>query len=310
VPRSLWTGSLSFGLVNVPVRLVSAVRDLDLHFNQLHAKDGAPIETRRWCAEEDIEVPWEEVAHSYELDGGREVVLTDDELAAADPRRTRTIDIEQFADLADVDPIYFDHPYYLEPATDDDGATRAYQLLVSAMGDTDRAALGRFVMRTKEYLALIRVADGVLTLTTMLFHDEVRPTKEVDAASAKKHKPSKKELDQALALVESLSRDWRPERYEDCYRARLEDVVKRKRKGETIKAPRAEKEPSPVPDLMAALERSLAERRGGSTGNGSRGDDDLEGLTREQLYERAQKEKIPGRSKMSRRQLARALAKR
>ena len=261
MPRSLWTGSLSFGLVNVPVRLVTAVRDLDLHFTQLHEKDGAPIEMQRWCSEEEQEVPWEEVAHSYELDSGKEVIVTDADLEAAEPRRTRTIDIEQFVDLADVDPIYFEHPYFLEPGADDEGAKRAYQLLVGAMERTDRAALGRFVMRTKEYLALVRVRDGALTLTTLLFHDEVRRVKDVDTASAKKHKPSKKELDSALKLIESLTCPWEPSKYEDRYRARLKDVVRRKRKGETVKAPKPEKAPGPAPDLMEALERSLAEVR-------------------------------------------------
>jgi DNA end-binding protein Ku len=262
MPRSLWTGSLSFGLVNVPVRLVTAARDMDLHFRQLHEKDGAPIETRRWCSEEDIEVPWEEVAHAYELKKGHDVVVTDEELAAAEPRKTRTIDIEQFVDVADVDPIYFDHPYFLEPAAENEGATRAYQLLVGALGQTDRAALGRFVMRTKEYLALIRVRDGVLSLTTMRFHDEVRPTKDVDTASAKKRKPTPQQLEQALALIDALSADWEPDKHEDRYRKRLQAVVRRKRKGQTIEVEDAEKEPAPAPDLIAALERSLAEIRG------------------------------------------------
>jgi DNA end-binding protein Ku len=261
VPRSLWTGSLSFGLVNVPVRLVTAARDLDLHFTQLHEKDNAPIEMQRWCSKEEEEVDWDEVAHSYELDKGKEVIVTDDDLEAAEPRRTRTIDIEQFVDLADVDPIYFDHPYFLEPGADDEGAKRAYQLLVGAMERSDRAALGRFVMRTKEYLALVRVRDGVLALTTLLFHDEVRPVKEVDTATAKRHKPTKKQLDSALALIESLTCPWDPSQHEDRYRARLKDVVRRKRKGETVKAPRPDKAPGPAPDLMEALERSLAEVR-------------------------------------------------
>jgi DNA end-binding protein Ku len=252
---------LSFGLVNVPVRLVTATRDQDLHFTQLHEKDGAPIEMQRWCSKEEEEVDWQEVAHSYELDKGKEVIVTDDDLEAAEPRRTRTIDIEQFVDLADVDPIYFDHPYFLEPGADDEGAKRAYQLLLGAMERAERAALGRFVMRTKEYLALVRARDGALTLTTMLFHDEVRPAKDVDTATAKKHKPSKKQLDSAVKLIESLSCPWDPSNYEDRYRKRLKDVVRRKRKGETIKAPKAEKAPGPAPDLMEALERSLEEAR-------------------------------------------------
>jgi len=153
-------GTLSFGLVNVPVRLVSAVRDLDLHFRQLHKKDNAPIETQRWCSEEGKEVPWESITHGYELDNGEIVIITDAELEAIEPRKTRTIDIEQFVDVADVDPIYFDHPYWLVPAGEDEGASRAYRLLLGVMEQTDRAALGRFVMRAKEYLAIVRRATA------------------------------------------------------------------------------------------------------------------------------------------------------
>ena len=189
MPRSLWTGSLSFGLVNVPVRLETAVRDRDLHFRQIHRKDGAPIEVRRWCSKEDVEVDYEEITHGYELDDGDQVTVSDLELQAIEPRRTRTIDIEQFVELADVDPMYFDHPYWLVPASDDDGAVRAYRLLTEVMGKTERAALGRFVMRAKEYLALVRERDGALTLTTMLFADETRSTKDIDAATQKSHKP-------------------------------------------------------------------------------------------------------------------------
>jgi DNA end-binding protein Ku len=262
MPRSLWTGSLSFGLVNVPVVLLSAVRDQSLHFNQLHEPDGAPIEVQRWCEKEDVEVPYEEVARSYELEDGGQVIISDEELEAVEPKKTRTIDIEQFVDLAAVDPVYFDHPYFLVPASEDDGSTRAYRLLTEVMGRTDRAALGRFVMRAKEYLAIVRVRDGVLTLSTMLFADEVRPTKDVEDAHSKAHKPTAKQLDAAVAVIEELSVDWEPERYRDCYRERLEKVVARKRKGQTIKAPKRQEEPEAVPDLMEALERTLAEMKG------------------------------------------------
>jgi DNA end-binding protein Ku len=263
--RSLWTGSLSFGLVNVPVSLVSAVRDLDFHFHQLHEKDGAPIEVKRWCPEEDREVSYEEITHGYELDDGRQVIVSDLELAAIEPRRTRTIDIEQFVDLADVDPIYFDHPYFLVPASDDDGSVRAYRLLTEVMRQTDRAALGRFVLRAKEYLAIIRHREGALTLTTMRFADEVRPVKDVDAATQKAHKPTKKQLDAAVAVIEELSCDWEPEKFKDDYRARLKQIVDRKRKGETIKPPATAGQPSPPPDLMAALEQTLEQlQKGGS----------------------------------------------
>ncbi|MGZ4165480.1 MAG: non-homologous end joining protein Ku [Solirubrobacteraceae bacterium] len=257
--RSLWTGSLSFGLVNVPVSVVAAVRDRDLHFRQIHEKDGAPIETQRWCSKEDVEVPYEEITHGYELDDERQVIVTDLELQAIEPRRTRTIDIEQFVDLADVDPMYFDHPYWLMPASDDDGGVRAYRLLSEVMGQTDRAALGRFVMRAKEYLAIIRQRDGALTLTTMRFADEVRDPKDVDAATQKSHKPARKQLDAAVAVIEALTCDWQPDKHKDRYRNRLRRVVDRKRKGEAITAPAAEQAAEPAPDLMAALEQTLEE---------------------------------------------------
>jgi DNA end-binding protein Ku len=260
VPRALWTGSISFGLVNVPVQLVSAARDLDYHFHELHEKDKARIEQRRFCSEEDIEILYEEVAHGYDLDG-KQVIVTDAELGSVEPRKTRTIDIEAFVDLAEIDPVYFDHPYLLVPAGDSEGTLRAYRLLLEVMERTERAALGRFVLRTKEYLALIRVRDDRLTLTTLLFHNEVRPTKGVPAPS-RKGKPPKQQLDNALALVEALSCPWDSSRYEDDYQKRLKRIIKRKQKGQTVKSPEREEEPSPVPDLMAALEQSLAEVKG------------------------------------------------
>jgi DNA end-binding protein Ku len=260
MPRTLWNGSLSFGLVNVPVQLVSAARDLDYHFHELHEKDKARIEHRRFCSEEDVEVGWEEIAHGYDLDG-KQVVVTDEELGSVQPRKTRTIDIEAFVELDQVDPIYFDHPYFLVPAGESEGTLRAYRLLVETMGRTERVALGRFVMRTKEYLAAVRVRDGALTLTTMLFHDEVRPTKPIPTGGAKK--PSKQQVDRAVALIEELSTDWDPTRYEDCYRERLRRVIQRKRKRQKIEVPKPEKEPSPVGDLMAALEQTLENARKG-----------------------------------------------
>ena len=168
MPRSLWSGSLSFGLVNVPVALFSAARDLDVHFHQLHEKDGARIETRRFCAKEDKEVAYEDIGHAYELKSGKTVVLTDAELEAVAPERTRTIEIGSFVDSSAIDPVLYDHPYWLLPTGDSAGTKRAYRLLVEAMGSTDRVALGRFVLRTKEYLVTVQVRDNLLALTTML----------------------------------------------------------------------------------------------------------------------------------------------
>jgi DNA end-binding protein Ku len=273
--RSLWTGSLSFGLVNVPVALVSGVRDQKLHFHQLHEKDSSPIELQRWCPRDKAEVPIEEVAHSYETDDGTTVIVSDLELEAIAPERTRTIEIEQFVDLDDVDPTLYDHPYFLMPAGDDDGTLRAYALLTEVMAGTDRAALGRFVMRAKEYLALVRARDGVLSLTTMRFADEVRSVKGIDTAAGKTHRPKPKELNAAKAVIEELTDDWDPDRFKDHYRQRLQSVVQRKSKGKTITAPERQQTPEVPPDLMEALEQSLAEltgdeRKSRSTGNRSR----------------------------------------
>jgi DNA end-binding protein Ku len=265
VPRALWNGSLSFGLVNVPVQLASAARDLDLHFRQLHKKDGAPIEQRRYCSQDDAEVEWEEIGRGIELDGGKQVVLTDEELASVQPEKTRTIDIEGFVDLDEVDPIYFDHPWFLVPAGDSQGTRRAYRLLVEVMESTGRAALGRFVMRTKEYLVLVRPRDGLLSLTTMLFHDEVRPT---DGIAPGGRKPAKEKIEQAVAVIESLATDWKPERYTDCYRERLERIVAQKKKGERVKAPQEPKQPKPAPDLMEALQKTLERMGDGKRGQG------------------------------------------
>ena len=256
--RSLWSGSLSFGLVNVPVQLFSAVRDLDYHFRQLHVKDKRPIEQRRYCSEEDVEVTWEEIGHGYDLDG-KQVIVTDDELASVQPRKTRTVDIEAFVDLAELDPIFFDHPYFLVPAGDSEGTLRAYGLLVETLARSERAALGRFVMRTKEYLALVRSRDGALSLTTMRFGDEVRPTRPVPSGGKKK--PTKKQVEGAVAVIEELSTDWDPDRYDDCYRARLRRVIDAKRKRRKIKVPEPSRQPSPAADLMEALERTLEEVR-------------------------------------------------
>ena len=258
--RPLWSGSLSFGLVNVPIQLVTAARDLDFHFHQLHAKDKRRIEQRRFCKDENVEVDWEEIAHSYDLDG-KQVVITDEELASVEPRKTRTIEIESFADLAAVDPIYFDHPYFLVPAGEADGTIRAYRLLVEVMENAEQVAIGRFVMRTKEYLAAVRARDGALALSTMRFADEVRPQSQVPTGGAKK--PAKKQIDNAVAVIEELSTKWDPESYTDCYRERLRKVIESKRKGGKVEAPEAEPEPKPAEDLMAALEATLANVKAG-----------------------------------------------
>jgi DNA end-binding protein Ku len=255
MPRSLWSGSLSFGLVNVPVALHSAARDVDVHFHQLHAKDGARIETRRFCKQEDAEVAYEDIGHGYDLDG-QQVVLTDAELDAVAPKKTRTIEIQSFVDAADLDPILYDHPYWLLPAGESTGTKRAYRLLVEAMGSTDRIALGRFVLRTKEYLVAVRVRDSLLSLTTMLFPDEIRPVKGIATGG---RKPEKQALHQAVKLVEAMGADFDPKQYKDDHNRRLRKIVKDKQKGGTIEAPEQEDEPQPAEDLLDALRKTMAE---------------------------------------------------
>ena len=259
--RSLWSGSLSFGLVNVPVQLVSAVRDLDYHFHQLHDKDKAPVEQRRFCSEEEVEVAWEEVGHGYELNG-KQVVITDEELASVQPKKTRTIDIEGFVDLEQIDPIYLDHPYFLVPAGDSEGTRRAYRLLVEVMDSQERVALGRFIMRTKEYLVAVRAREGALALSTMRFADEIRQTHDVPTGG---RKPTAKALQNAVTIIEELSTDWDPEQHADCYRRRLKRVIDAKRKRKAIHAPEQQADPRPAPDLMAALQRSLERIKEGDT---------------------------------------------
>ena len=257
MPRRLWRGSLSFGLVNVPVALMSAVRDIDIHFNQIDAESGTRLNVQRVCRKEDKPIEWDEIAHGYpKSDGEGYVMLTDDELEGAYPERTRTIDISEFVPLDQIDPIHFDHPYFLVPVGEGDGPLRAYQLLVEAMEGQERAAIGRFVMRTKEYLVAIRVREGLLSLVTMRFHDEIRPITDLDLPG-KKDQPKKAAVDEAVRLIEQLAADWDPKRYEDRHNERLDKIIKRKRKGQTIKAPAEPEQPEAVPDIMAALKESL-----------------------------------------------------
>jgi DNA end-binding protein Ku len=272
--KPLWTGSLSFGLVNVPVALFSATRDRDIHFQLLHAPDCSPIETRRVCAAEEQPVPWPEIARGYELENGEWVLLSDEDLRAAAPRQSRTIDIERFVEVGEIDPVYFDRSYLLVPP--DEGAARAYALLSETMEDSGKAALGRFVLRAKERLVCIRVRDGALTLTTMLFGDEVRSAEEI-AAEIEGAAPTREQVDSAVAVIEELSVEFDPTLYRDEHRAHLRRIIKRKQQGKKIAAPPTpEKEPitTTAPDLMGALEESLARIRaqGKNRGGNSRAD--------------------------------------
>jgi DNA end-binding protein Ku len=260
MPRAIWSGAISFGLVNVPVKLYSAVSRKTVRFHQLHEKDGGRVQQKRVCSEDGEEVAYDDLVKGYEISPGRHVVITQDELEALDPKKTRTIDIEDFVELAQIDPIYYDSAYYLLP---DKGADKAYRLLLKAMGDAGRVAIARVVIRSKEHLTAIRPTGEVMTMATMLFHDEVVSTDRLDELPDDDENVSKRELEMASQLIESLSSDFEPDKYRDEYRERVLDLVERKAEGQEIAVQPAE-EPERVPDLMAALEASVRAAREGS----------------------------------------------
>jgi DNA end-binding protein Ku len=243
----------------VPVKLYSAVSKQTVRFKELREGDGARIRHKRVAENDGKEVPYEKIVKGYEYAPDQYVVLTKEELAELDPKRTRAIEIQDFVDLDDIDPIYFEQPYYLGP---DKGAERAYALLVQAMKEARKVAIARFVLRNKEHLAAIRPMGDVLTLTTMRFHDEVSSPNDLDGEvfeEAKPKKPEQRELEMAKQLIESLTSDFKPGQYRDEYREELLDLLERKAAGkEVVSAPTEEPKPTKAPDLMAALEESLA----------------------------------------------------
>jgi DNA end-binding protein Ku len=255
MPRAIWSGSISFGLVNIPVKLYSAVSRKTVHFNQLDARTNTRIKQKRVSTDDGAEVPYEQIVKGYELASGAYVVVTDDELAALDPKALRTIDIDEFVDLVDIDPIFYDSPYYLAP----DKAAKPYALLAEAMNDAGKVGIAHFVMRTKQYLAAVRPKDGVLMLSTMVYADELNATDEIpELTELDDVDISSKELDMARQLVESLSVDFEPEKFHDDYREAVLGLIERKAAGEEVVAPAAAAEPEKVIDLMAALEASVA----------------------------------------------------
>jgi DNA end-binding protein Ku len=266
--RAIWSGTISFGLLNVPVRLFSAVARRNIALREIRESDSARIKHRRVAEGTDEEVPYENIVKAYELSPGQYVPLSKDEMAALAPEKTRAIDVQDFVDIEEIDPMYFDSPYYLGPA---DGAEKAYSLLAAAMESSGKAAISRFVFRNKEHLAAIRASDGVLTLTTMRFHDEVVPPSELDdALPDKKPKVAKREQQMAEQLIDSLSTEFEPGSYKDEYREQLLALIEQKAEGKEIVAPEAEApKETKAPDLMAALEQSIAavKEKGSSSGS-------------------------------------------
>jgi DNA end-binding protein Ku len=254
--RAIWSGAISFGLVNVPVKLYSATSPKTVRFHQLSSKTGARIRQKRVDPTTDEEVPYEDIVKGYEITPEHYVLISTEELEALDPKATRTIDIEEFVDLAEIDPIYYDHSYYLAPAA---GGAKAYRLLVDAMRESEKVAIGRVVLRSKQQLCALRPAGEVLTLSTMLFGDEVLAPDRLDELdSVAEAEATKRELTMAQQLIDSLSADFEPSKYHDEYRERVLDLIERKAAGEEIAAAPEAEEPAAAPDLMAALEASLA----------------------------------------------------
>src|SRR3954465_709129 len=261
MPSAIWTGSISFGLVTAPVRLVSATKCRDVRFPQLEAGTGARIRYRRVSEQTGEEVPNDQIVKGYELENGHYVLLDNDELSALKPSASRMIEIEDFVDLSEIAPVYFEQPYYLVPDKD---AAKAYRLLSRIMEDENKVAVGRFVLRSKEALVAIRPIDGMLCLETMRYADEVlAPERELVDSQPE---PSERELEMARQLVDTLSGTFDPEKYHDEYREEVLALIDRKAAGEDIVAPAAPEEPAKVLDLMAALEASLARTGAKQTG--------------------------------------------
>lgn len=301
MPRPLWKGTVSFGLVSVPVEMRSAIVNRKISFREIHEKDGSPVRHVRYCAAEDKPVDASEIGRAYELEDGKLIPVTDEELESAAPEKTRTIEIESFVARESVDPVRFDHPYYLVPGDDSVGTLRAYRLLVAAMNEGDLLGIGTFVMRTRESLAAIRVYGEGLALSTMHFPAEIRSA---DDLPGSEYQPDEEELSNAISVIEERSTEWVPGRYEDEYRARLQKLIEKKRKGRKITAPEpAEDEvPTAAPDLMAALKKTLAESK-----SRRRKPRDLSGLSKSELYELATSRGLKGRSSMNKQELIRAL---
>lgn len=258
MPRSLWKGSLSFGLVNVPVRVVSAQRSRDIRFNQLHAADGARIQYKKVCSADGEEVEAEQIVKGWAVGGGGYVTVTDEELEKLDPVGTDTIDIQDFVDLAEIDPLYFEKGYYLVP---DKGAGKAYRLLVEAMRKSGRVAIARVVMRGKESLVAVRVVGDVLAMETMLHADELVPESDLEVGESPT--PGEREVAMAQQLIDALTTSFDPEKYPDEHRQRVLSYLESKAAGrEVVLPPKAEaRKPA---DLVDALQKSLeaARRRG------------------------------------------------
>lgn len=257
MPRAIWSGSISFGLVNIPVKLYSAVRDMGVRFHMLHKGDGTRVKQQLYCPTDDKTIPRSETEKGYEVSPGQYVVVTSEELEALEPKASRMIEMQDFVDMSEIDPIYFEHPYYLVP---DEQAKNAYDLLARAMKDSGRVGIGRFVMRGKGYLAAIRPLDGMIVLETMRYADEVVASSEVKETH-EPDEPAERELKMAGQLIDALASGFEPEKYRDEYVDAVRELIDAKAEGKEYVMPPAEAPQGEVVDLMAALEKSLQKAR-------------------------------------------------
>jgi len=253
MPRSIWNGTITFGQVNVPIKLYSATESKTVHFHELHAKDKARIEHRRFCSKENKEVPYDEVVKGYEVSGGKYVVLEKEEVAAADPSGGKLVQLEHFVHASEIDPVFYDRTYYVGAQ---EGGEDGYRLLLEALKKSERVGIGRFVFHNKEQLVALRALDGLLGLHTMRFADEVVPARDLDISKPQKQ-PAKREVEMAGRLVETLETAFDPKKYEDTYRARVQKLIKQKAAGKEPDLPEEPEDTGPPDDLMAALEASL-----------------------------------------------------
>jgi DNA end-binding protein Ku len=255
--RPIWKGAITFGMVTIPVKLYTAIEQKDVRLRMLCRKHEAPIQEKRVCSEGGEELAWEELARGYEVKKGEFVVLETDEIDAAKPESSTTIDIGDFVEAAEIDPVYFEKSYFLEPT---EVGTKAFSLLKRALEETERVALARVTIRTRERLATVRAYDQTLILETMFWPDEIRSTGGLDLPAGKEATVRAKELQMARSLVESLADKFRPESYTDAYRSALEDLIEQKMRGETRNAKRRRPEPKII-DLMEALRASVDEAK-------------------------------------------------
>jgi len=257
MPRAMWSGSISFGLVNVPVKLFVAVREERVHFHMLHDQDHARLQRRLVCSADGKEVHPEHIVKGYEIAPDRYEIVSQEELEALAPKASRTIEIHDFVDIEEIDPLFYDRPYYLSPG---EHAAKSYRLLVEAMTRSKKVAIATFVMREKEYLAALRPVNGVICLTTLHYNDEVLPAR--DVAGVTDVKVDDREVKMAQQLIDSLSADWKPSKYHDEFQQRIKEMIQRKAKGEeVVSQPAVAERPQRVINLMAALEQSLAEAK-------------------------------------------------